>query len=115
MERCKCYFPIQGGRKRGSEELPTKLYTKIITNRITDQLDSNQPAEQAGFRSNYSTNDHLQVVQQIMERYNEYAQPLCMAFIDYEKAFDCQYELCPKRTDITKHKQDICGNTQVYI
>ena len=65
-----------------------KLFTKIITNRITDQLDSNQPAEQAGFRSNYSTNDHLQVVQQIMERCNEYAQPLCMAFIDYEKAFD---------------------------
>ena len=59
-----------------------KLFTETISNRITEQRDSNQSAKQTGFRSNYSTNDHLQVVQQIMERCNEYAQPLCMAFIN---------------------------------
>ena len=51
-------------------------------------LDSNQPREQAGFRSGYSTTDHIQVINQVMEKTAEYRKPLCMAFIDYEKAFD---------------------------
>ncbi|CAG9828320.1 unnamed protein product, partial [Diabrotica balteata] len=37
-----------------------KLYTQIITNRLETQLDFYQPREQAGFRPNYGTNDHLQ-------------------------------------------------------
>ena len=65
-----------------------KLFTKIITNRICRTLDSNQPREQAGFRSGYSTTDHMQAVSQIIEKTHEFNKPLCMAFIDYEKAFD---------------------------
>ena len=65
-----------------------KLFTKIITKRIEKVLDSNQPREQAGFRSGFSTNDHLQVVNQVIEKTSEFKKPLCMAFIDYEKAFD---------------------------
>ena len=66
----------------------SKLFTKVIKNRIEKQLDINQPREQAGFRSGYSTTDHLQVVTQLVQKANEYELPMCMAFVDYEKAFD---------------------------
>ena len=65
-----------------------KLFTKIITKRLNIKLDENQPAEQAGFRSNFSTIDHLQTVNQVIEKSREYQLPLCLAFVDYEKAFD---------------------------
>ena len=65
-----------------------KLFTKIITNRINITLDSNQSREQAGFRSGFSTIDHIHTLNQIIEKTNEYRKPLCMAFVDYEKAFD---------------------------
>ena len=65
-----------------------KLFSKIITRRITKILDENQPQEQAGFRSGFSTIDHLQTVNQIMEKTREYNLELYIAFIDFAKAFD---------------------------
>jgi len=65
-----------------------KLFTRILTNRLENILDSNQPREQAGFRSGYSTMDHIHTINQLKEKCLEYNQPLCMVFIDYEKAFD---------------------------
>ena len=59
-----------------------KLFTKVITARISDSLDSSQPREQAGFRSGFSTTDHIHTLTQIREKVNEYRKPLCMAFID---------------------------------
>lgn len=64
-----------------------KLFTRVITNRIGNTLDANQPREQAGFRSGFSTIDHIHAVNQVIEKTNEYRKPLCMVFIDYEKAF----------------------------
>ena len=46
-----------------------------------------QPREEDGFRAGYSTIHHLQVVNQLQGKANEYNMPLCFAFIDYEKAF----------------------------
>ncbi|CAF1012995.1 unnamed protein product [Adineta ricciae] len=70
--------------------LPTiyKAFTKVLVNRMTRQLDEQQPCEQAGFRSGFSTTDHLQVVNQVLERTRECKIPMCMVFVDYEKAFD---------------------------
>ncbi|XP_029640405.1 uncharacterized protein LOC115215385 [Octopus sinensis] len=65
-----------------------KLFTNIILNRLSRRLDEQQPREQAGFRKNYSTMDHIFALTQLLERANEYKLPLCVAFIDYEKAFD---------------------------
>lgn len=61
---------------------------KILTNRLQKKLDAAQPKEQAGFRSGFSTIDHIHTIREIIERSNEFELPLCMAFVDYEKAFD---------------------------
>ncbi|GFO20732.1 endonuclease-reverse transcriptase [Plakobranchus ocellatus] len=50
-------------------------------------LDENQPRDQAGFRKGYSTTDHIYTLNQVIEKSNEYNLPLCVGFIDYEKAF----------------------------
>ncbi|KAG6928863.1 hypothetical protein G0U57_006888, partial [Chelydra serpentina] len=63
-----------------------KLFTKVITNRLSQSLDEQQPREQAGFRRNFSTIDHIFTLSQLLERAREYKLPLCIAFVDYEKA-----------------------------
>lgn len=65
-----------------------KLFTRVITNRLTRYLDEQQPREQAGFRQKYSTTDHIFALNQLLERAREYQLPLCLLFVDYEKAFD---------------------------
>ena len=35
-----------------------------------------------------STVDHLQTINQLIEKLNEFKRPLCIAYIGYEKAFD---------------------------
>ena len=65
-----------------------KIFTKLMQTRIERNLDENQPREQAGFRKGYSTTDHLQALNQIIEKSNEYNLPLCIGFIDYENPFD---------------------------
>ena len=34
------------------------------------------------------TSDQLQVITQLIEKVNEYNLPVCLAFVDYEKAFN---------------------------
>ena len=58
-----------------------KLFTRALQKRLESILDDSQPREQAGFRKGYSTTDHLQTI-------DEFNKPLCISFIDYEKAFD---------------------------
>ena len=65
-----------------------KVFSNILLERMIRTLDFHQPREQSGFRVGYSTIDHLQVVNQLQEKANEYNMPLCFAFVDYEKAFD---------------------------
>ena len=74
-----------------------KLFTKnhnkpsmvtVVTTRLEKKLDENQPREQGGFRSKYSTTDHIHAINQLKEKCREYNTPLYVAFVDYEKAFD---------------------------
>ena len=65
-----------------------KLFTRAIQNRMEKVLDENQPRERAGFRKKYSTVDHLQALNQVIEKSEEYQLPMVIRFIDYEKAFD---------------------------
>ena len=48
-----------------------KLFTNIIT-RLEKKLYENQPREQAGFRSKYSTSDHIYAINQLKEKCREY-------------------------------------------
>ena len=56
--------------------------------RLEKKLDENQPREQAWFRGKYFTTDHIHAINQLKEKCREYIIPLCVAFVDYEKAFD---------------------------
>ena len=65
-----------------------KLFKKITTTRLDKELDENKPREQVGFRSKYSTTDHIHAINQRKEKCRDYNSPLCIAFrfLDYEKA-----------------------------
>ena len=65
-----------------------KLFTRVLQKRMEKILDANQPREQAGFRKGFATTDHLHSINQVIEKSNEFNLPLCIAYIDYEKAFD---------------------------
>ena len=65
-----------------------KVFSQVILRRMLRTLDQHQPREQAGFRSGFSTIDHIQVISQLQEKADEHKIPLCFAFVDYEKAFD---------------------------
>ena len=64
------------------------MFTKVILNRLEQDLDFHQGREQAGFRRGFSTMNHIQVLNEVMERTNEYELPLWLGSIDFEKAFD---------------------------
>ncbi|KAE9414817.1 hypothetical protein Angca_004552, partial [Angiostrongylus cantonensis] len=65
-----------------------KLFTRVILNRIDRTLDEGQPCQQAGFRKGFSTMDHIHMLTRLIEVSREYKRPLCLTFIDLEKAFD---------------------------
>ena len=63
---------------------------EVLTKGLEKTLDENQPQEQAGFTSGYSTTDNIHVVNQLKEENRECNIPLCIAFVYYEKAFDSE-------------------------
>lgn len=44
-----------------------KVFAKVILNRISNSLDENQPVEQAGFRKEFSTIDHIHTIEQLIQ------------------------------------------------
>ena len=88
---------VQEREQKGHQELHTNLLAikylqtvhKITTTRLEKKLGANQPREQAGFiGSKYSTKYYTHAINQLKENCREYNIPLCIAFEDYEKAFD---------------------------
>ena len=96
LEGSKYGYIVQEREQKRHQELQANLLAikyvqtvhKIITTRLEKKLDENQPREQAGFRRKYSTTDHIHAINQLKEKCREYNIPLCVAFLDYEKAFD---------------------------
>ncbi|KAE9412914.1 hypothetical protein Angca_007876, partial [Angiostrongylus cantonensis] len=64
-----------------------KLFTRVILNRIDRTLDGGQPCEQAGFRKGFSTMDYIHTLTRLIEVSREYKRPLCLTFINLQKAF----------------------------
>ncbi|KAE9412872.1 hypothetical protein Angca_002890, partial [Angiostrongylus cantonensis] len=65
-----------------------KLFSRVILNRIDRTLNDGQPREQAGFRKGLSTINCIHTITRITEVSREYKKPLCLNFIDLQKAFD---------------------------
>ena len=64
-----------------------KLFTRILQKEWRRFWTENQPREQTGFRKGYLTIDHLQTINKLIEKYNEFKRPLWIGYIDHEKAF----------------------------
>ena len=65
-----------------------KVLGRVIITRISDGIDAKLRREQAGFRRNRSTGEHIFVLRNIIEQSIEWNSPLYTCFIDFEKAFD---------------------------
>ena len=65
-----------------------KLFARLLARRIGPILEKHQSKDQAGFRKGFSTTDHLWTVAQVREKANEWQQPLWVAALDFQKAFD---------------------------
>ncbi|KAE9413628.1 hypothetical protein Angca_009231, partial [Angiostrongylus cantonensis] len=65
-----------------------KFCARVILSRIDRTLNETQPCEQAGFRKGFSTMDHIHTIIRLVEASRNYKRPLCLTFIDLEKAFD---------------------------
>ena len=70
-----------------------KLFTALINQRLDDYVNNNHilGEEQAGFRSSFSTTDHIFVLNSLiglyLNKFNNKKRLFC-AFVDYQKAFD---------------------------
>ena len=67
-----------------------KLFTMAINERLTNYLNKVGLIgdEQAGFRKNFSTLDHIYVISSLIDLYKHKGKRIYCAFIDYKKAFD---------------------------
>ena len=67
-----------------------KLFTSILNSRLTKFLDENilLNENQAGFRKDYSTSDHIFVLNSLIEIMKFEKKKLFCAFIDFSQAFD---------------------------
>ena len=68
-----------------------KVFMSLLKNKCYKELDAHQRPEQAGFRKGYSTTDHLQAINQLVEKAREFNLELALMFVDYNKAFDSLY------------------------
>jgi len=65
-----------------------KVFARLLYNRLSSILLPGQPPDQAGFRPDYSTDDHMFTFMQIFEKSHEWHVPVWTASIDFQKAFD---------------------------
>ena len=65
-----------------------KLFSRLLYNRLETRLDHHQCPDQAGFRHNYSTEDHLYTTTLLFEKADEFQINLWTAAVDFQKAFD---------------------------
>ena len=66
----------------------SKLFSTILYKRIQDLVDDRLGEEQFGFRSGRGCVDAVHVLRTVVEKSSEWGEPLFMAALDVEKAFD---------------------------
>ena len=65
-----------------------KSLTRVLNNRVAPILDQQRSNNQMGFRADYSTLDGIFTLNLVISNCNEYQLPLCLLFLDIQKAFD---------------------------
>ena len=65
-----------------------KLYARLLYNRLEPLLDQHQTPDQAGFRHNYCTVDHLYTTTILQAQSYEWQLGLWLSTVDFKKAFD---------------------------
>lgn len=67
-----------------------KLFTALLNSRLYNFCEENEILKemQTGFRSGYSTTDHIFLLQGLVDLYCNKKKKLYAAFVDYAKAFD---------------------------
>jgi len=65
-----------------------KLFARLLYNRLEPILDPQQSQDQAGFRRNFNTDDHLFTAAMIQETAREWQIPVWACTLDFKKAFD---------------------------
>jgi len=68
--------------------LPGKVYSGVLERRIRWLVESRIQEVQCGFRPGRRTVDQLYTLSRVLEGAWEFAQPVCMCFVDLEKTFD---------------------------
>lgn len=86
--------------KKGDAELPknyrpisvipvlAKLYSIVLYERIRDLVEDRLAEEQFGFRRGRGCTDAVHILRTVVEKSAEWGEPLFMAALDVEKAFD---------------------------
>lgn len=71
-------------------DVSSKVYSAIINRRLQEWVEENNITgeEQAGFKRNYSTIDHMFTLLAFVQKQFCFNRKLYVAFIDFEKAFD---------------------------
>lgn len=64
------------------------VFSRMVCDRILPALNRNQSAEQAAYRKDFSTEDHLISLTLLVEAAKEWNQPVWIGLVDFEKAFD---------------------------
>ena len=84
VDSCNNYRPIS------LTSLTSKMFTNILNKRLTMFTESLGivPEEQAGFREDYSTVDHIFSLHAMIKKQFTKNMKLYVAFIDYKKCFD---------------------------
>ena len=66
-----------------------KVSSRVLLKRMKDAFDPQLRDHQAGFRRGRSRTNQIATLRIILEQSCEWNSPLCVNFIDYEKAFGC--------------------------
>ncbi|KIH59372.1 hypothetical protein ANCDUO_10398 [Ancylostoma duodenale] len=68
--------------------IPGKVFRMILLRVLRSAVDERLREEQAGFRSNRSCCEQIFSLRNTIEQCIEYPHPLCVNFVDFQKAFD---------------------------